>query len=197
MSNLFGFITVVIDIKLLSSLAINPMDFKSIIRDIPDFPQQGIVFRDITPLLAHPNGLTEIIQDFQAKFAELNIGKIDCIIGIESRGFILGAALAMSLGASFVPVRKPKKLPSKVFRVDYSLEYGTDSLEMHCDALATGERVIIIDDVIATGGTAAATAKLVQQSGAELIGYGFLIELDFLNGRQALPEVPIVSLVNY
>ena len=103
----------------------------------------------------------------------------------------------MSLGASFVPVRKPKKLPSKVFRVDYSLEYGTDSLEMHCDALATGERVIIIDDVIATGGTAAATAKLVKQSGAELIGYGFLIELDFLNGRQALPEVPIVSLVNY
>ena len=197
MSNLFGFITVVIDIKLLSSLAINPMDFKSIIRDIPDFPQQGIVFRDITPLLAHPNGLTEIIQDFKTKFAELNIGKIDCIIGIESRGFIIGAALAMSLGASFVPVRKPKKLPSKVFRVDYSLEYGTDSLEMHCDALATGERVIIIDDVIATGGTAAATAKLVKQSGAELIGYGFLIELDFLNGRQALPEVPIVSLVNY
>jgi len=173
------------------------MDFKSIIRDIADFPQQGIIFRDITPLLAHPHGLTEIIQDFQTKFAELNIGEIDSVIGIESRGFILGAALAMSLGASFVPVRKPKKLPSAVFRVDYALEYGTDTLEMHCDALATGERVIIIDDVIATGGTAAATAKLVQQAGAELIGYGFLIELDFLNGRKALPEVPIVSLVNY
>jgi len=173
------------------------MDFKSIIRDIPDFPQQGIVFRDITPLLAHPHGLTSIIQEFQTKFAELNIGEIDCIIGIESRGFILGAALAMSLGASFVPVRKPKKLPSAVFSVEYSLEYGTDTLEIHQDALAKGERVLIIDDVIATGGTAAATAKLIQQAGAELIGYGFLIELDFLNGRKALPEVPIVSLVNY
>jgi len=162
------------------------MDFKSIIRDIPDFPQQGIVFRDITPLLAHPHGLTSIIQGFQTKFAELNIGEID-----------LGAALAMSLGASFVPVRKPKKLPSAVFSVEYSLEYGTDTLEIHQDALAKGERVLIIDDVIATGGTAAATAKLIQQAGAELIGYGFLIELDFLNGRKALPEVPIVSLVNY
>ena len=173
------------------------MDFKSIIRDIPDFPQQGIIFRDITPLLAHPQGLTEIIQDFQTKFAELNIGTIDAVIGIESRGFILGAPLAMALGCSFIPVRKPKKLPSAVFRVDYSLEYGTDTLEMHQDAIASGKRVIIIDDVIATGGTAVAAAKLVEQSGAELVGYGFLIELDFLNGRKALPEVPIVSLVNY
>jgi adenine phosphoribosyltransferase len=173
------------------------MDFKSIIRDIPDFPQQGIIFRDITPLLANPHGLTAIIQGFQTKFAELNIGEVDAVIGIESRGFILGAALAMSLGASFVPVRKPKKLPSAVYRVEYSLEYGTDTLEIHQDALAKGERVVIIDDVIATGGTAAATAKLVQQTGAELLAYGFLIELDFLNGRQALPEVPIISLVNY
>ena len=173
------------------------MDFKSIIRDIPDFPQKGIVFRDITPLLAHPQGLTAVIQDFKTKFAELNIGAIDCIIGIESRGFILGAPLAMALGCSFVPVRKPKKLPSAVFRVEYSLEYGTDTLEMHQDAIASGQRVIIIDDVIATGGTAAAAAKLVTQAGAELIGYGFLIELDFLNGRNALPEVSIISLVNY
>ena len=173
------------------------MDFKSIIRDIPDFPQQGIIFRDITPLLAHPQGLTNIIQGFQTKFTELNIGAIDCIIGIESRGFILGAPLAMALGCSFVPVRKPKKLPSAVFRVEYALEYGIDTLEIHQDAIATGQKVIIIDDVIATGGTAAAAAKLVEQTGAELIGYGFLIELDFLNGRKALPEVPIVSLVNY
>ncbi len=173
------------------------MDFKSIIRDIPDFPQKGIIFRDITPLLAHPQGLTAVIQDFKTKFAELNIGAIDCIIGIESRGFILGAPLAMALGCSFVPVRKPKKLPSAVFRVEYSLEYGTDTLEMHQDAIASGQRVIIIDDVIATGGTAAAAAKLVTQAGAELIGYGFLIELDFLNGRNALPEVSIISLVNY
>ena len=173
------------------------MDFKSIIRDIPDFPQQGIIFRDITPLLAHPQGLTEIIQDFQTKFAELNIGTIDAVIGIESRGFILGAPLAMALGCSFIPVRKPKKLPSAVFRVEYSLEYGTETLDMHQDAIASGKRVIIIDDVIATGGTAVAAAKLVEQSGAELVGYGFLIELDFLNGRKALPEVPIVSLVNY
>ncbi|PZU92835.1 MAG: adenine phosphoribosyltransferase [Pseudanabaena sp.] len=173
------------------------MDFKSIIRNIPDFPQQGIIFRDITPLLAHPQGLTSIIQGFQTKFAELNIGKIDAIIGIESRGFILGAPLAMALNCGFVPVRKPKKLPSAVFRVEYALEYGTDSLEIHQDAIAEGQRVIIIDDVIATGGTAAATAKLVQQTGAELVGYGFLIELDFLAGRNALPTVPIVSLVNY
>ncbi|MBD2187301.1 adenine phosphoribosyltransferase [Pseudanabaena mucicola] len=173
------------------------MDFKSIIRDIPDFPQQGIIFRDITPLLAHPQGLTKIIQGFQTKFAELNISAIDTVVGTESRGFILGAPLAMALGCSFVPVRKPKKLPSAVFRAEYELEYGTDALEIHQDAIATGERVIIIDDVIATGGTAAATAKLVEQSGAELVGYGFLIELDFLNGRQALPEVPIVSLINY
>lgn len=173
------------------------MDFKSIIRDIPDFPQKGIIFRDITPLLSDPQGLAEITKDFQTRFAELNMGAIDCIIGIESRGFILGAPLAMSLGCSFVPVRKPKKLPAAVFRVEYALEYGTDTLEMHCDAIAKGKRVVIIDDVIATGGTAAAAAKLVDQSGAELIGYGFLIELDFLNGRKALPEVPIVSLVNY
>jgi adenine phosphoribosyltransferase len=173
------------------------MDFKSIIRDIPDFPQKGIIFRDITPLLADPQGLTAAIQGFKTKFAELNIGAIDCIIGIESRGFILGAPLAMAMGCSFVPVRKPKKLPSAVFRVEYSLEYGTDSLEMHQDAIASGQRVMIIDDVIATGGTAAAAAKLVTQAGAELIGYGFLIELDFLNGRNALPEVPIISLVNY
>ncbi|MFN4775083.1 MAG: adenine phosphoribosyltransferase [Pseudanabaena sp.] len=173
------------------------MDFKSIIRDIPDFPQQGIMFRDITPLLAHPQGLTAVIQGFKTKIAELNIGEIDCIIGIESRGFILGASLAMALGCSFVPVRKPKKLPSAVFRVEYALEYGTDILEMHQDAITSGKRVMIIDDVIATGGTAAAASKLVEQSGAELVGYGFLIELDFLNGRKALPEVPIVSLVNY
>ena len=173
------------------------MDFKSIIRDIPDFPQQGIMFRDITPLLAHPQGLTAVIQGFKTNFAELNIGEIDCIIGIESRGFILGAPLAMALGCSFVPVRKPKKLPSAVFRVEYALEYGTDTLEMHQDAIASGKRVMIIDDVIATGGTAAAASKLVEQSGAKLVGYGFLIELDFLNGRKALPEVPIVSLVNY
>ena len=173
------------------------MDFKSIIRDIPDFPQQGIVFRDITPLLAHPQGLTKIIQGFQTKLIESNIREIDCIIGIESRGFILGAPLAMALGCSFVPVRKPKKLPSSVFRVEYALEYGTDILEMHQDAIATGQKVIIIDDVIATGGTAAAAAKLVTLAGGELIGYGFLIELDFLKGRKALPEVPIISLVNY
>ena len=173
------------------------MDFKSIIRDIPDFPQQGIMFRDITPLLAHPQGLTAVIQGFKTKFAELNIGEIDCIIGIESRGFILDAPLAMALGCSFVPVRKPKKLPSAVFRVEYALEYGTDTLEMHQDAIASGKRVMIIDDVIATGGTAAAASKLIEQSGAKLVGYGFLIELDFLNGRKALPEVPIVSLVNY
>ena len=123
------------------------MDFKSIIRDIPDFPQTGIIFRDITPLLAHPQGISAIIQAFQTKIADLSIGKIDYIIGIESRGFILGAPLAMALGCGFVPVRKPKKLPAAVFRVEYALEYGTDTLEIHQDAIAAGKRVIIIDDV--------------------------------------------------
>lgn len=173
------------------------MDFKSVIRDIPDFPQAGIIFRDITPLLAHSQGLSSIIKAFQAKFAEISIDNIDYIIGIESRGFILGAPLAMALGCGFVPVRKPKKLPSAVFRVEYALEYGTDTLEIHQDAIAAGKRVIIIDDVIATGGTAAATAKLVEQTGAELVAYGFLIELDFLNGRKSLPNVPIISLASY
>jgi adenine phosphoribosyltransferase len=173
------------------------LDFKSIIRDIPDFPQAGIIFRDITPLLSHPQGLTAITKAFQTQMTALGIEQIDYVIGIESRGFILGAPLAMALGCGFVPVRKPKKLPAAVFRVEYALEYGNDALEMHQDAIAPHANVIIIDDVIATGGTAAAAAKLVASTGAKLVAYGFLIELDFLNGRQALPDVPIIAIAHY
>jgi adenine phosphoribosyltransferase len=170
------------------------MDIKTIVRDIPDFPQAGILFRDITPLLAHPQGLSEIIKGFAAGFANV---EIDYVVGIESRGFIVGAPMALHLGCGFIPVRKPNKLPAAVHQVEYALEYGIDKLEMHRDAFPSGSRVLILDDVIATGGTAAAAAKLVQMSGGLLVGFGFIVELDFLAGRKALPDVPIVSLVNY
>jgi adenine phosphoribosyltransferase len=171
------------------------MDLKSAIRDIPDFPKPGIVFRDITPILAHPLGLKTVVEGLALPFAGLGI---ECVLGMESRGFILGAPVAQFLGCGFIPVRKPGKLPSAVYAVEYALEYGTDKLEMHQDAIAPGQKVLIIDDVIATGGTAAATAELVKMAGGDLIGFGFLIELDFLHGRRSLPQnSKIISLVNY
>lgn len=171
------------------------MDLKAIIRDVPDFPQAGIIFRDITPVLAHPQGLKFIVHSITTAFADT---QIDCVIGIESRGFILGAPVAQALGCGFVPVRKPKKLPREVYQVEYALEYGTDKLEMHQDAIAPHSNVLIVDDVIATGGTAAATAKLVEQfADSKLVGFGFLVELSGLGGRRSLPDVPIVSLVSY
>jgi adenine phosphoribosyltransferase len=170
------------------------MDIKGLIRDIPDFPKQGILFRDITTLLRDPQGLKYTLDAMTEKCAHL---KPDYVIGMESRGFIFACPLAYSLGAGFIPVRKPGKLPADVHSVEYALEYGTDRLEMHQDAIPPGSRVLIVDDVIATGGTAAATAKLVAQSQAELVGFAFLSELTFLNGRQALPQVPIISLVEY
>ncbi|MCA1904826.1 MAG: adenine phosphoribosyltransferase [Cyanobacteria bacterium KgW148] len=169
------------------------MDLKAIIRDVPDFPKPGIIFRDIMPLLAHPQGLATIV----ARFADAFAG-VDYIVGIESRGFIIGAPLALQIGCGFVPVRKPNKLPGKVHAIDYSLEYGTDRLEMQADILAPEAQVLIIDDVIATGGTAVATSRLVEQAGARVAGYGFVVELDFLRGREKLNRgVPIVSLVSY
>jgi adenine phosphoribosyltransferase len=170
------------------------MDFKAIIRDIPDFPQPGITFRDITPVLAHPDGLHAIINGIAEAFAEQ---EIDYVIGIESRGFIIGAPVAQVLGCGFIPVRKPGKLPAAVHQVEYVLEYGTDRLEIHQDAIAPGGKVAIIDDVIATGGTAAATAKLVELAGGHLVGFGFMVELLALNGRRSLPDVQIFSLVSY
>ncbi len=172
------------------------MDLKSLIRDVPDFPKPGIVFRDITTLLRDPAGLRYIIDCLAEK---LNVAGLnaECIVGMESRGFIIGAPLAYKLGIGFIPVRKSGKLPSLVYSVEYELEYGMDRLEVHQDALQPGSKVLIVDDLIATGGTASATAKLVQQIGCELVGFGFIIELLDLQGRKNLPDVPIVTLVEY
>jgi adenine phosphoribosyltransferase len=170
------------------------MDLKTLIRDIPDFPKPGILFRDITTLLRDPAGLKYSIDTLAAKVVDL---QPQYIVGMESRGFIFGAALAYKLGIGFIPVRKPGKLPAAVHTIEYALEYGTDRLEIHTDAFAPGSRILIVDDLIATGGTAAATAKLLQEIGCNLVGCAFVIELDALNGRSHLPNVPIISLVHY
>jgi adenine phosphoribosyltransferase len=170
------------------------MDLKALIRDIPDFPKPGILFRDITTLLRDRAGLQYSIDTLAVKVIDL---QPHYIVGMESRGFIFGAALAYKLGIGFIPVRKPGKLPAEVHSVEYALEYGTDKLEIHQDAVVPGSRILIVDDLIATGGTAAATAKLLQDVGANLVGCAFVIELDALNGRSHLPNVPIISLVHY
>ena len=170
------------------------MDIKSLIRDIPDFPKPGIIYRDITTLLKNHRGLDFVIDQFVSNFSN---NKIDYIVAIESRGFILGAPLALRLGAGFVPVRKPGKLPAKVHSIDYELEYGSDRLEIHQDAIQAGSRVVIVDDLIATGGTASAAASLVGQLGCEITSFAFIVELTELNGRNKLPDVPISSIVQY
>lgn len=170
------------------------MDIKSLIRDIPDFPKPGIQFRDITTLLRDPQGLRYTIDTLAQKSAPLSP---DFVIGMESRGFIFGAAIAYQLNCGFIPVRKRGKLPAAVHSVEYALEYGTDTLEIHQDALDAGCRVLIIDDLIATGGTAEATGQLVQQLGCHLVGFAFVIELKELQGRNRLPDVPIITLVDY
>lgn len=172
------------------------MDLKSLIRDIPDFPKPGILFRDITTLLCNPDGLRYTIDSLAEKFTAASF-KADYVVGVESRGFIVGAPVAYKLGIGFVPVRKHGKLPSLVHSVEYQLEYGTDRLEVHRDALQPGSQVLIVDDLLATGGTASATAKLVQQIGCKLLGFGFIIELKDLQGRKQLPNVPIMTLVEY
>jgi len=170
------------------------MNIKSLIRDIPDFPKPGIVYRDITTLLQNSDGLSYVIDHFSDAFSDQ---KIDYVIGIESRGFIFGAPIAYKLGAGFVPVRKAGKLPSEIHSIEYELEYGTDCLEIHKDALQAKNRILIVDDLIATGGTAAATANLVEQLDCELVGFAFIIELLALEGRAKLPNAPIQSLVTY
>ncbi len=171
------------------------MDLKGLVRDIPDFPKPGIVFRDITTLLRDPQGLQYTIDSLAEKCADL---AVDYVIGMESRGFIFGTPLACRLSAGFIPVRKPGKLPAAVHSVEYELEYGMDRLEVHQDAFSIPSRVLVVDDLIATGGTAAATAKLVEQSGGELAGFAFVIELTALEGRKKLPDhVPIVTLIEY
>lgn len=167
---------------------------RALIRDVPDFPSPGVLFKDITPLLGDPGAFAVIID----RLAEHFVGRhVDKVVGIESRGFIVAAPVAERLGAGFVPVRKPGKLPWETEAEDYELEYGTDRLEVHRDAIAPGERVAIVDDVIATGGTAAATARLVERLGGEVVGLGFVIELAFLDGAAALDGRDHMSLLTY
>src|SRR5580658_223910 len=173
----------------------NPMDnLKPLIREVPDFPKAGILFYDITTLLKDKAGLRGVIDALCEHYRD---AQVDMVLGIEARGFIFAPALAYALGAGFVPVRKPKKLPSECLRVSYDLEYGTDSLEMHKDALVEGSRVLIVDDLLATGGTAAAVARLVEQAGGKVAGLAFAIELTFLNGRAKLPGYDVFSLLKY
>ncbi len=173
---------------------INCEPLKALIRTVPDFPKPGILFYDITTLLKEPAGLAQLIDAFAVHY----MGKaIDVVVGIEARGFIFGPALAYRLNAGFVPVRKPKKLPAEVVRVQYDLEYGTDTVEMHKDAVQPGQRVLIVDDLLATGGTMHATMQLVQQLGGEVVSLGFAIELDFLKGRAKFPDVEVFSLLHY
>jgi adenine phosphoribosyltransferase len=167
---------------------------RSIIRDVPDFPKPGIVFKDITPLLANPRALHIVLDGI----AERYIGEhIDAIVGVEARGFIFGGALAARLNAGFVPVRKPGKLPAAVDRVTFLTEYSTDTLEMHKGSLAPEARVVIVDDVLATGGTAKASAELVNGQGAYVVGYAFVVELSFLGGREKLLPVRVESCLVY
>lgn len=169
-------------------------ELKQKIRHVPDFPKPGILFYDITTLLKDPEGFHQAIEAMSAPYA----GKpIDMVVGIESRGFIFGAAMADRLKAGFAPVRKPGKLPSKSRQASYSLEYGKDSLEIHEDAATSGQRVLIVDDLLATGGTASATVGLVRALGAEVVGVQFLIELTFLNGREKLAGENVHAVLKY
>ena len=170
-------------------------DLKRYIREVPDFPKPGINFFDITTLLKDPLALRMTVDRFSWLFSRRP--QIDKVIGIESRGFMFAPSLAYSLNAGFVPVRKPGKLPAKTFSQSYELEYGTDRLEIHEDSIGKGERVLIVDDVIATGGTARATAKLVEGLGGIVAGFGFIIELTFLPGRAGLENYEVESLIQY
>jgi adenine phosphoribosyltransferase len=167
---------------------------KDQVRDIPNFPKPGVTFKDITPLLAHVASFRAAVDGIADHFAPV---AADRVLGVEARGFIVAAPVAYRLGAAFVPVRKAGKLPWKVEREEYVLEYGTDLLEIHHDGVQPGDRVVIVDDVLATGGTAAATVRLVERLGGEVVGLGFVIELSFLGGRRQLGERDIVSLVTY
>jgi adenine phosphoribosyltransferase len=169
-------------------------ELKKKIREIPDFPKEGILFYDVTTLLKDADGLRQAIDLMAARYAG---SEIDKVVGIESRGFILAPAIATRLGAGFVPVRKPGKLPAKTLEVAYDLEYGQDRIEIHEDAIEAGERVLIVDDLMATGGTAAAAVELVRRLEANLVGAAFLVELEFLQGRFKVPGVEIFSLLKY
>ncbi len=170
------------------------INIKDLIRDVPDFPKPGILFKDITPVLSNPEAFDTVVDAFMGISRSLGADKV---IGVESRGFILGTPVALGLGLPFVPVRKPGKLPCETVRAEYELEYGTDTLEMHTDALEAGDRVIVIDDLLATGGTAEATIKLVESQGAVVAGVLVMIELCFLDGAARVSPHNVYSLVRY
>ena len=167
---------------------------KDYIRDVPDFPKEGIIFKDITPLLRSPKSFQAVVDSLADKFAD---ERIDLVLGVEARGFIIAGAVALNLGVGFVPVRKAGKLPCETRAVEFELEYGTDTLEMHNDAVEPGQRVLIIDDLLATGGTAVACCKLVENAGAEVAALAFVIELSFLEGREKLKGYQVLSLIQY
>ena len=170
------------------------MEIEALIRAIPDFPIPGILFRDITPLLKDKQGFRRVIDLFVERF----IGQgIDYVVGIEARGYVIGAPIAYAIGAGFIPVRKPGKLPHQTLTEEYALEYGTNSLQIHADAIGQGDRVLVVDDLLATGGTAAATRRLLERLGATVTAFAFLIELEGLRGRDALPGSDVVAFVKY
>jgi adenine phosphoribosyltransferase len=170
------------------------VDLEKYIRDIPDFPKKGIVFKDITPLLMDTDAFGEAVTRMCEYYADKDIDKV---VAIESRGFIFGGPLALRLGAGFVPVRKPGKLPFSTRRREYELEYGTDALEIHTDGVCSPDRALIVDDLLATGGTAEATAHLIEQCGGTVAGFAFVIELGFLDGRSKLKDYDVLSLIRY
>ncbi len=170
------------------------MDLKRIIRDVPDFPKAGILFKDITPLLGDADALRATIEQLARPYRN---GAVDLVVGIESRGFIFGTALARELGVGFVPIRKPGKLPADAISAEYELEYGTDKIEIHTDAIAGGQKVALVDDLLATGGTMSAACQLVSELKGEIVGISFVIELGFLNGREKLGNWPIHTLIHY
>jgi adenine phosphoribosyltransferase len=170
------------------------MDPKSLIRDVPDFPKKGILFKDITPLLRDPQAFQKVIRDLSDRYRDRGLTGV---VAMESRGFILGGALAAQLGIAFIPVRKPGKLPWKTHKETYDLEYGQDSLEIHQDAIHPGDRILVLDDVLATGGTAAATIRLVERAGGEVAEACFLIHLSFLQGHEKLKSTPFYSIIRY
>ncbi len=170
------------------------MNLKDFIKDVPDYPKPGIIFKDITPLLGDKDAFVFVINNFAERFADK---KIDAVVGIDARGFLLAAPVAYKLGAGLAIVRKPGKLPRKTICEDYTLEYAANTLEMHEDAISPGQNVLIVDDVLATGGTMEATVKMVRKLGGNIVGIGFLMELGFLNGRDKLKDFEIFSLISY
>ena len=178
----------------MSQPALNCDQLKRLIREVPDFPKKDILFYDITTLLKDKRGLAALIDQLSSHYVNKHV---DLVLGMEARGFIFAPALAYALNAGFVPVRKPGKLPAATVKYDYALEYGTNTLEIHRDAIQKGQRVIIVDDLLATGGTAEATTKLATSLGADIVGLGFVVELDFLNGRDKLKRYDVFSLLHY